>query len=423
MNDKSEYLAWDHEFACRPRTLRVPDRVWLALALLVLVGLPAGCKKAEGPAPTPPTVEVVTVEQKDVPIYREWVGTLESEVNATISAQVTGYLLSRNYQEGASVTNGQVLFQIEPAPFKAALDEAKSDLARAKATEERFALTVDRYRPLAAKEAISQQELDDAVQSQKAAQAQIESSQAAVQQAELNLGFATIRSPVNGVAGLASGNAQVGNLVGPSSGPLTTVTTVDPIRVYVSVSQQLMTDVMQRRLVQGKTADSGDDPATGAELELVLANGSVYPLKGQIRFANNQVDVKTGTMRIVGEFANPQRLLVPGMFVRVRALLETQKGALLVPQRAVTDMQGRSLIAVVGADNKVSVRPVETGERVGPDWVVKPVQGDLKAGDRVVAEGVQKVRDGAVVKPVPFGEKTEAPTPAAPAAKAEAKQD
>ena len=281
-------------------------------------------------------------------------------------------------------------------------------------------MDVKRYTPLAKENAISQQELDDAVQSQKAAQAQIEASQASMQQADLNLGFTTIRSPVDGVAGLASGNAQVGNLVGPSSGPLTTVTTVDPIRVYVSVSQQLMTEVMQRRLAQGKTADSGDDPATGAELELVLANGSVYPLKGRVRWANNQVDVKTGTMRIVGEFANPQRLLVPGMFVRVRALLETLKGALLVPQRAVTDMQGRSLVAVVGSDNKVSIRPVEAGEQVGLNWVVK---GNLKARDRVVAEGVQKVRDGAVVNPVPFTEKTAAAAPATPAAKAEEKKD
>ena len=216
------------------------------------------------------------------------------------------------------------------------------------------------------------------------------------------------------MAGLA--RAQVGDLIGPGTGQLTTVTKVEPTRVYVSVSQQLMTEMLQRRLAEGKdTTRTGEGP----ELELVLASGAVYPLKGRVLFKNNQVDVKTGTVTVVGEFPNPQMLLVPGMFVRVRALLETQKNALVVPQRAVTDMQGRYLIAVVGADNKVSIRPVTAGERFGQDWVVA---GNLKAGDRVVAEGIQKVlgREGAVVNPVPFAEKTAAAV-AAPAVKAEEK--
>jgi len=363
----------------------------------------------------------VAVEQKDVPIYRDWVGTLQSEVNATISAQVTGYLLSRDYQEGTMVTNGQVLFRIDPAPFKAALDQAQAQLAQSKATEEKYVLNVKRYRPLAAKEAISQQELDDAIQNQKAAQAKVESDQAALKQAELNLGFTTICSPVDGVAGLASPQAQVGNLVGQNSGPLTTVTTVDPIRAYVSVSQALMTEMMQRRLAEGKDdLRSADSKEEGTELELVLADGQTYAPKGRVRFANNQVDVKTGTIRVVGEFANPKRLLVPGMFVRVRALMATLKGALLVPQRAVTDMQGRSLVAVVGADNKVTIRPVDMVDQVGLNCVVK---GNLKAGDRVVAEGIQKVRDGVEVKPVPFAEKVAANSPPAPAAKTETKKD
>ncbi len=420
MNHTLEYVAWLHDSTCKPRA---PHRLGSAEPVLALMAAATvfavcGCKKAEGPAPTPPTVEVVAVTQKDVPIYRDWVGTLESEVNATISAQVSGYLLSRGYTEGSTVTNGQVLFQIDPAPFKATLDQARSQLAVTRATEEKYALNVKRYRPLAEKEAISQQELDDAVQNQKAAQAQIESAQAAVQQAQLNLDFTTIRSPVNGVAGLASAQAQVGNLVGPNSGPLTTVTTVDPIRAYVSVSQALMTRTMEERLAQGRSLRGGESPDGVGELELMLADGRPYPVKGQVKFADNQVDVKTGTIRVVGEFANPQRLLVPGMFVRVRALLENIKGALLVPQRAVTDMQGRSLVAVVGANNKVSIRPVEAVEQVGPDWVVK---GNLKAGDRIVAEGVQKVRDGAVVNPVPFGEKTTTAA-GAPSAKPEEKQ-
>jgi membrane fusion protein (multidrug efflux system) len=390
----------------------------VSAALLALTAALAsggfGCKKSEGPPPTPPTVEFVTVVQRDVPVYREWVGTLEGEVNATISAQVTGYLLTRNYTEGSVVTNGQVLFQIDPAPFKATLDQAKSDVARAEATQVRWALTVDRYKPLAATEAISKQELDDAIQNEKAAQAQVEAAKAAVQQAQLNLGFTTIRSPVNGVVGLASAQAQIGNLVGPASGLLTTATTIDPIRAYISVSQQMMTDVMERRLREGKNLRDGPDPEAGVELELILANGSVYPTKGKVRFANNQVDVKTGTIRIVGEFRNPQSLLVPGLFVRVRALLEIQKNALIVPQRAITDMQGRSLIAVIGTDNKVSIRPVNPGERSGESWVIS---GDIKAGDRVVAEGVQKVREGAPVNPVPFDEKK----PGTPTAAAEKK--
>ncbi len=378
-------------------------RMTLVVSILPSLALFSACKDRRAAHPAaPPDVEVVAVEQRDVPIYRDWVGTLESEVNATISAQVSGYLLSRNYQEGSYVTNGQVLFQIDPAPFKAALDQAKSQLAEDIATEEKHALTVKRYRPLVEKEAISQQELDDAVQDQKAAQAKVESDKAAVQQAELSLGFTTIRSPVDGVAGLASAQAQVGNLVGPSTGPLTTVTTVDPIRSYASVSQAFMTEMMERRIAEGQTSLGLDAQGGGMELELLLADGKLYPLKGHFRFANNQVDVKTGTIRVVGEFPNPQRLLVPGMFVRVRGLLQTLKGALLVPQRAVTEVQGRSLIAVVNADNKVAIRPVEAVERFGSSWVIK---GNLKAGDRVVAEGLEKVRDGMLVTPGPFAAK------------------
>ena len=370
-------------------------RFVLVGGIFCLVILVSGCKgKDEGPPPAPPEVEVVVVEQKDVPIYRDWVGTLEAEVNATISAQVTGYLVERAYVEGSLVTNGQVLFQIEKAPFEAALAGAKAQLAAAEAHKGKTALDVKRYTPLAASEAISRQELDDAIQADKAADAQVESGVAAVQQAELNLAFTTIRSPVDGTAGLAQ--AQLGNLIGPSSGPLTTVTKAEPIRAQFSVSQQFLTQMQQRALEDGKMLRAVG--YQGPLLELILATGYVYPLKGRIRFSDNQVDVRTGTLQILGEFPNQQRLLVPGMFTRVRALLDTETNALLVPQRAVTDMQGRSLIAVVGADNKVNIRPVVTGERVESLWVI---QGQVKAGERVVAEGIQKVREGAVVNPVP----------------------
>lgn len=366
----------------------------LSFLLLFSVVLLSACKKKEEAAPAPPSVEVVTVQQQDVPIFREWVGTLEGEVNATISAQVTGYLVKRAYQEGSIVTNGQVLFQIDKGPFEATLSQAKAQLDEAKARKGKTELDVKRYTPLAATQAISQQELDNAIQSDKAAAAQVESTKASVQQAELNLAFTTIRSPVDGLAGLAQ--AQIGNLIGPSSGPLTTVTKAEPIRVNFSVSQQLMIEMQERTLAEGqKLRDT--EHYHGPELELILASGAVYPRKGQVRFADNQVDIRTGTIRVVGEFPNPQGELVPGMFTRVRALLDTEKNALLVPQRSVTDMQGRSLVAVVGPDNKVNIRPVTAGERVGPLWVIK---GNVKPGERVVAEGIQKVREGMVVTPV-----------------------
>jgi len=366
----------------------------LLLAFMVLF---SGCDEQEDPSARPPEVQVALVEQRDVPVYREWVGTLEGEVNATISAQVSGYLLTRNYQEGRFVTNGQVLFQIDDRTYKAALDQAMAKLGKSE-------LDVKRYTPLAATQAISQQELDDAIQANLA-------NEAAADAARLNYQFCKILSPIDGIAGLAQ--AQVGDLVGSGTGALTTVVQINPIRVYFSVSQQLLTEILERMLASGKKLRYEGGAYDGPPLELTLASGSVYPLKGRVAFANNQVDVKTGTVRVVGEFDNPQGLLTPGMFVSVRALLDTEKGALLVPQSAVMDMQGRYLIAMVDAENEISIRPVTVGERVGQQWVIK---GNVKAGDHVVAEGVQKVRDGAHVIPLPFEENSGA----VPAAKAEA---
>lgn len=352
----------------------------LAIASLTLL---VGCDKPVEVAPPPPTVEVVAVEQHDVPVYREWVGTLSGDVNATISAQVSGYLLKQNYTEGQSVKKGDLLFQIDDRPFQAAYDQ---EMAKLKKTE----LDVQRYTPLAATEAISKQELDNAIQANLAAQASVE-------EARLNLQFTKITSPISGVAGLAQ--AQIGDLVGPSSGPLTTVSTIDPIRVNFSIDQLLMSQILERTKAEGRTIRSPGENPHGPALELILASGAVYPQKGRVRFADNQLDIKTGTIRVVGEFPNPDSLLVPGMFTRVRSQLMTYTNALLVPQRAITDMQGRSLIAVITPDNKISVRPVKTGERMGQLWVI---EGEIKAGDKVVAEGVQKVRDGTVVNPVPF---------------------
>jgi membrane fusion protein (multidrug efflux system) len=345
----------------------------------ITLGL-CGCNKTAPSPSLPPAVEVVAVEQRDVPIYSEAVGTLEADVNATISAQVGGYLMSRNYTEGSVVTNGQILFQIDDRTYKAALDQAEAKVAKTK-------MDVERYTPLARTQAISQQELDDAIQANAAAVA-------AAEVARLNYQFCKILSPVDGVAGLAE--AQVGNLVGPSTGPLTTVASMDPIRVYFSVAQQLMTQLMEVRMAEGREIST----TNGFPLALTLSTGTLYPLKGRIRFKDNQVDVKTGTIRLVGEFSNPDRLLVSGMFVRVRAQIGMNTNALVVPQRAVAEMQGRKLIAVVGPDNKVSIKPISTGDTFGDMWVIT---GPLKPGDKVVAEGIQKVRDGSTVNPVPFG--------------------
>jgi membrane fusion protein (multidrug efflux system) len=358
-----------------PRFISPAVMLFLPLATVFF----SGCKQ-ETPAPTPPTVEVFAIEQRDVPIYSEAVGTLQANVNATISAQVTGYLLSRNYVEGTMVTNGQVLFQIDDRTYKAELDQAEARVAKTQ-------MDVDRYTILAKTQAISQQELDDAIQANAAAVANAE-------KARLNYQFCKILAPVDGVAGLAL--AQVGDLLSPGFGELTTVTTVDPMRVYFSVSQQLVTQIMEERKAEGREFN----PTNGAPIELTLATGKVYPRQGRIRFANNQVDVRTGTVRMVGEFPNPDRLLIPGMFVRVRARIGTDKDALVVPQRAVAELQGRKLIALVGADNKINIRPVTTGVEDGELWVIK---GQFKPGDKVVAEGIQKVRDGTVVNPVPFG--------------------
>jgi len=372
----------------------------------MLVGvavLLCSCSKPEEIRAVPvPDVRLAMIEQRDVPVYREWVGTLEGDVNAAISAQVGGYLLSRDYSEGGKVTKGQVLFRIQPATFEVALANAKAQLTEALARKGKTASDVQRYRPLAKTQAISQQEFDDAVQADLAADAKVQAAQASVDSAQLNLGFATIRSPVDGIAGLAQ--AQLGDLVGPGSGQLTTVVKTDPMRVYFSVDQKLMTALQEKTLAAGQELRGAGGEYQGPTLELILASGSVYAFKGRVRHVNNQVDVKSGTVRVVGEFPNPQGLLSPGMFVRTRALMTTQKDALLVPQSALLDVQGRHMLALVDAENKVSIRPVELGEASGP---LRVVTGSIRAGERVVAEGIQKARDGGTVHPLAAAEKGE----------------
>jgi membrane fusion protein (multidrug efflux system) len=386
--------------------------------LLILLGswtLPfcvtfSGCKSKEKAAPpAPPEVLVTEIEQKNVPIYKEWVGTLDGDVTANIRAQVSGYLTNRAYTEGARVTNGQVLFQLDSATYEAALSKAKAALAQAEATKRRTKLDVERYTALAKTEAVSRQELDDAISADASADAQIEGAAAAIQTARINLDFATIRSPINGMAGLAK--AQIGDLVGPASGALTSVSTIDPIRAYFSVSEQLVYKALEKR-----AAAVEQRRGSGIELELILAGGDIYPEKGRTRFADNQVDVKTGTVTLVGEFPNPKGVLTPGMFARIRAMIGVQTNALLAPQRAVAEMQGKYLLAIVGQDNKVAIRPVSVSERVGEQWIV--ISKDLKPGTRIVAEGIQKVRDGVTVTPKPWneGENTSAGEETKPAA-------
>ena len=365
-------------------TMLFPPRGWLPVLFLTGLVIVSGCKQHQQAQRTAPDVEVAAVEQKDVPVYREWVGSLAADVNATISAQVSGYLLRQDYKEGQIVKKGDLLFEIDDRTYQATLDQANAKLGK---TE----LDVKRYTPLAQTQAISQQELDDAIQANIAAKAEVDAAQ-------LNVNYCKITAPVDGVAGVA--NAQIGDLVGPGSGQLTTVTKSDPIRVDFSVDQQLLIQLAERTLAAGGTLRHASGEIYGPHLELILLSGATYPEKGRVLFANNQLDVRTGTMRVVGEFPNPQGLLAPGMFVTVRALMNTLTNALVIPQRAVSDVQGRSLIAVVGEDNKISIRPVQTGAQLGQLWVVT---GNIKAGDRVVSEGIQKVREGITVNPVPAG--------------------
>ena len=382
-----------------------------------------------------PEVEVVQVTQQDVPITSEWIGTLEGMVNATIKAQVTGYLRKQRYTEGAFVTQGQVLFEIDPRPFQAALDQAKGEqakaqgqlvqanaqliqanaqLAQAEANQGKTQLDVDRYIPLAKAQAITTQDLDNAVQNNLAAKAQVaaakagievakaaivaakavvEAAKAVVATATLNLGFTTILSPIDGIAAIAT--AQVGDLVGPNSGTLTTVSTLDPIKVYFTASEQAYLNFVRRNPTPAEQLAA----QKRLELELVLADGTTYPHKGTFYIADREVNVQTGSIRLAGLFPNPGNILRPGQYGRVRAVTRRQEGALLVPQRAVTELQGRYQVAVVDSENKINIRTVKVGERVGTMWVIDE---GLHPGERVVVEGLQKVRPGMVVHPTPF---------------------
>ena len=365
-----------------------------AIAVLLAATASAGCERpVESAPPPPPSVEVATVVQKDVPVQGQWVGTLQGYVNAQIQPQVTGYLVRQDYHEGGFVRRGQILFEIDPRPFQAALDQAKGQLAQAEAQLANAQINVNRDVPEAEAHAIPQSQLDNDTQTLRGAKAAVETDQAAVETAALNFGYTKVLSLIDGIAGITS--VQVGNLVGQST-VLTLVSQVDPIKVYFPISEQ-----EYLRMADGGARGSVDwlTHASRIPLNLVLADGTTYPYRGRIIFADRQVDTQTGTIQIVGEFPNPHRLLRPGQYAQIRALTEILKGALLVPQAAVTQLQGSYQVDVVDASNEVQIRNVEVGPVTLTQWVIA---AGLKPGERVVAVGTEKIRQGEVVKPAPF---------------------
>jgi multidrug efflux pump subunit AcrA (membrane-fusion protein) len=382
----------------------------LALGLIFVLSACSGTSSAAS-APMPPDVEVARVEQKDVPVFHEWIGTLNGMVNAAIKAQVTGYLLTQNYTEGSFVRKGQLLFEIDPRPFQAAVDQAqgqlsqatgqlaqanaqlaqsKAQLVQSQANQLRTQLDVNRYIPLAKQQAVTQQDLDNATQNNLSAQAQVEAgkaqvetakaqiqaaeaaveaAKATVEAARVNLGFTRLVSPINGIAGQAQ--VQIGNLVSQASGMITTVSTLEPIKAEFTVGEQEY---------------------------IKFTDGTTYPHKGKFLFADRQVDQSTGAILLTGQFPNPGNILRPGQYAKVRAIVGTQVNAMLVPQRAVTELQGNYLVAVVNDDNKVAIENVKVGDRLGPLWVIND---GLKPGQRVITDGVMKVRPGVQVNPKP----------------------
>ncbi len=385
----------------------------VAMLAVVTLGL-AGCSKEAAPDGGPPEVLVTKVTQGDVPVTSEWIGTIQGMVNANISAKVSGFVLSKNYVEGSLVTPGQVLFQLDPRQYKATLDEANGQLAEAQAKLGKTQLDVKRFTPLAAESAISQQELDDAVQANLANQAAVVAAQAAVETAQINLDYCTINSPIEGRSGIAQ--AQVGDLVGPSmQTPLTTISTVDPVRVYFPVTEQGYLRYAAEQTALGR---SMEDPDPRMDLHLYLADGSEYALPGKFYIANRQVDPTTGTILVAGLFPNPQFVLRPGMYARIRAVTNILPNALKVPQSAVMQVQGSYQVAVLGEGNKLEMRQVQAGDKTGQDWVIT---SGLQPGDTVIVDGAQKIPPGMVVKPSPYvpPASSDAALPAVTAAPAE----
>ena len=355
----------------------------------------AGCKEKPKARQPPPEVQYIVAEPTNVAVYEEWIGTMDGLVNAQIRAQVTGYLQSLNYAEGSRVKKGDLLFEIDPRPFQATLDQAEAKLAQDKAQEEKTDLDVKRYTPLAKAQAISEETAVNAVQANLGAKAQVQADEATLETAQLNLEWTRITSPVDGVAGIALG--QIGDLVGPSGPLLTTVSTVDPIKVFFQVNEQSYLGFWQRYV------STMDTNAADLSVELILSDGSAYRHKGSFYSADRQVNVNTGTMEIVTVFPNPESVLRPGQYARVRAVTAMQTNVFLVPQRAVNQLQSIYQVAVVTSDigtNRAHVHPVKVGRQVGPNWIISE---GLKPGDHVVVEGQLKAKEGAEVTPKLMG--------------------
>jgi membrane fusion protein (multidrug efflux system) len=376
---------------------RWPVRATLPLALAVaLAGGLSACSKKEAPPPPPPTVEVAPVIQKDVPVVQEWIGSLDGFVNAEIRPQIEGYLQAQEYKEGFLVHTGETLFQIDARQFQATYDQAKGNLSQNEATLANAKTTVARYRPLAAQKAISQQELDDAETRERTAQANTESARAALEKAKLDLGWTKVVSPIDGIAGVAK--SQVGDLVNRLT-VMTTVSQVDPIKVNFSPSEQEYLSWTAKHGSPEKVLKAGANLEQGP-LQLVLADGSVYPHRGRAILVGREVDVKTGTIQLAGAFPNPGNVLRPGQYAKVRVNQDIKKGAILVPQRAVSELQGSYQVGVVGSDNKVTIKVVKPGIVDGNLWVIEE---GLKPGDKIVVEGLQRVRSGMTVVPKEAG--------------------
>ncbi|BFU96222.1 MAG: Efflux transporter, RND family, MFP subunit [Nitrospira sp.] len=340
-----------------------------------------------------PDVLVTEVVRRDVPIYAEGVGTTAGTIDAQIRAKVQGYLLTRNYVEGSFVRAGELLFKIDARPYQATFDQQRGELARAEAAYKKTQMDVARDTPLAKQGAVSQKELDDSIQANEANKATVFAAKANLEKAKLNLDWTSIASPVDGVAGVAS--AQIGDLIMENT-VLTTVSQVDPIKVLFPISEKMYLRFAER--IQKAVANPTGDQRSPAPLELILADGTVYAHKGKAALPDRQVDVKTGTITIVSYFPNPGNVLRPGQYAKVRAVVETVRDALLVPQRAVQELQGIYQVAVVDAENKIAVRTVKAGARIGSQWVIT---SGLNQGEQVVVEGLQKVRSGLVVSPKP----------------------
>lgn len=372
--------------------LSSPDAVLLVCTVLVALLYSCGRAVSKASSPPPPEVEVADVVRLDVPVVKEWVGMLRGSVDADIHARVSGNIIEQDYVEGSAVKKGARLFLIDPAPYEAALAQAKASLARAKAAQFKSAIDLRRNVTLLAKKIISQEDYDNTLQADQSAKADILAAEAAVQSAELNLEYTRVTAPVDGVVGTAI--TQVGNLVGPSTGELTSISTIDPIKATVGMSEQeYLALAPQLKAEQAEPIEKRE-----ARVEMILADGSTYPYKGKIEYSDRQVNERTGTMLISVLFPNPGGLLRPGQFARLRAATSIQKGGVVVPQRAVKELQGSAQVAVLGPDSTASFRTVTTGERFGSLWEITK---GLSPGEKVVVEGLQKVREGThvVVKP------------------------